>query len=161
MASCTEVVPHARLFMRPLQRHLLHFWRPASRNLEAKIPINKFLLGHLNWWQKKENLLQGKPFTPLKNSKVLTKDASKSGFGGHLNSEIFQRQWTKQESKLHINSLEVETVYKSVQHFLPQLKGQNVLIRSDNITVVQYVNKQGGTRSPRLCYQHGTYGTCQ
>ena len=46
-----------------------------------------------------------------------------------------------------------------IQHFLPQLIGQIVLIRSDSMTVVQYISKQGGggggggARSPRLCYQ--------
>jgi hypothetical protein len=39
-----------------------------------------------------------------------------------------------------------------VNHFLSQIKNQAVLIRSDNTTVVQYINKQGGTKSPQLCY---------
>ena len=30
MASCIELVPNARLFMRPIQLHLLHFWRPVT-----------------------------------------------------------------------------------------------------------------------------------
>ena len=46
MASCIHIVQNARLYMRPLQLHLLHFWRPATRDLQAKIPVNKFLSDH-------------------------------------------------------------------------------------------------------------------
>ena len=36
MASCIELVPHARLFMRPVKLHLLHYWRPVTRDLQAQ-----------------------------------------------------------------------------------------------------------------------------
>jgi hypothetical protein len=47
----------------------------------------------------------------------------------------------------------MEAVYLTMKHFLTQIKDQAVLVRSDNTTVVQYINKQGGTNSPQLCYQ--------
>lgn len=34
-----------------------------------------------------------------------------------------------------------------LQHFLPFLEGHHVLVRPDNITVVAYLNKEGGLRS--------------
>ena len=43
-------------------------------------------------------------------------------------------------------------MFITVQHFLSHLKGKCVLIRSDNTSVVQYINRQGGTKSPNLCY---------
>ena len=159
MASCIEIVPHARLFMRPVQLHLLHYWRPISRDLQTKIPINSFLVDHLKWWKRKENLVGGKPFVPLECSKVLTTDASKTGFGSHMNNQNFQGRWSEQEKTLHINFLELEAVLRSIQHFLPQLIGQNVLIRSDSMTVVQYINKQGGRALHVSVTRHGSYGT--
>ena len=57
MASCIELVPNARLFMRPIQLHLLHFWRPVTGELQAKVPITQYLLDHLKWWENKENLI--------------------------------------------------------------------------------------------------------
>ena len=90
MASCIEIVPHAWLFMRPVQLHLLHYWRPISRDLQTKVPINSFLVDHLKWWKRKENLVGGKPFVPLECSKVLTTDASKTGFGSHMNDQNFK-----------------------------------------------------------------------
>ena len=71
--------------------------------------------------------------------------------GGHLGTQIVQGTWTNQEKQLHINCLEMEAVIRTLTRFLGALKGQNVLIRSDNSTVVQYINKQGGTRSILLC----------
>ena len=38
MASCLEIIPNARLQMRPIQLHLLHWWKPVSRDLELLIP---------------------------------------------------------------------------------------------------------------------------
>ena len=35
---------------------------------------------------------------------------------------------------------------------MSQVEGKTVLLRSDNTTVVHYVNKQGGTKSATLCY---------
>ena len=63
MASCIEIVPHARLFMRPVQLHLLHYWRPISRDLQTKIPINSFLEDHLKWWKRKFS--RGKAICPI------------------------------------------------------------------------------------------------
>jgi hypothetical protein len=64
--------------------------------------------------------------------------SSKSGYGGHLSKkETFQVIWSKKESLLHINVLEMEAVMLSihVQHFLPKLVGKNVLIRLDLFNV--------------------------
>ena len=47
MASCLELIPNGRLFMRPIQLHLLAFWRPASMDLEVVVPITQHLKSHL------------------------------------------------------------------------------------------------------------------
>ena len=96
MASCIELIPNARLFMRPIQLHLLHFWRPVTGELQAKVPITQHLLDYLKWWKNKENLLQGKPFCPEASSKILTTDAFKHGYGGHLENHICQGTWSKE-----------------------------------------------------------------
>ncbi|KAK7909772.1 hypothetical protein WMY93_014456 [Mugilogobius chulae] len=50
----------------------------------------------------------------------------------------------------HINVLEMEAVKNVLLHFRAELEGHHVLVRSDNTTVVAYLNRQGGTRSPPL-----------
>ena len=83
---------------------------------------------------------------------ISNNNSDKSVYGGHIDKHIFQGQWSPEERKLHINQLELEAVYRSVVQFLPLVKGETILVRCDNTTVVQLINKQGGTRSPTLCY---------
>lgn len=64
MASYIELIPNARLFMRPIQLHLLFHWKPSSQILEAKVPFSKLLKSHLKWWLNQENLNKGRSITP-------------------------------------------------------------------------------------------------
>jgi hypothetical protein len=45
----------------------------------------------------------------------------------------------------------MKAVYLALDHWHDQVRGQSVLIATDNSTVVSYINKQGGTSSIRLC----------
>lgn len=153
MASCIELIPYARLHMRPIQLHLLHWWRPASRELEMEIPTSQHLVTHLNWWLQPANMQKGRLLQPFQANITIATDASTQGWGGVMNNQFVQGTWTEQENKLHINCLELEAVLLTVKNFLPQLRNQNLLIRSDNTTVCQFLNKEGGTRSPQLCYK--------
>ena len=52
---------------------------------------------------------------------------------------------------VHINSLELMAVFLALQSLEVHVIGQSLLVRSDNTTVVSYVNFQGGSHSPSLC----------
>ncbi|XP_071138893.1 uncharacterized protein [Mytilus edulis] len=152
MASCIEMIPYARLHMRPIQIYLLSHWRPTSQNLELNVPITQYLKSHLIWWSDTANTTNGRSLQHWETHVTITTDASTSnGWGGHMDSQIVQGTWSEIQKTQHINCLELEAVLKTIQHFLPQLKGKNVLLRCDNSTVVQYINKQGGTKSIQLC----------
>ena len=58
--------------------------------------------------------------------------------------------WTHTDPKLHINCLELKAVFHALQHWAQMLQGHQVMIATDNATVVSYINKQGGTHSPTL-----------
>ena len=73
------------------------------------------------------------------------------GRGGHLYNLTCQGKWTNLQKMLHINCLEMMAVTQSSWHLLCHLNGKNVMIRSDNTTLCQYINRQGGTRSGQLC----------
>lgn len=151
IASCLQLIAYAKLFMRPIQLHLLKHWRANSDSLGKLIPSSLSVLGHMNWWLHKANILIGKSFKPVKNSFTLTTDASLRGWGAHLNGQIVQGTWNNSQNSLHINCLELLAVHYALKHFLPQLKQENVQIRCDNTTVVQFINRQGGTKSHQLC----------
>ncbi|XP_060594733.1 uncharacterized protein LOC132749068 [Ruditapes philippinarum] len=60
MASCLELIPNARLFMRPIQLHLLSFWKPSSYSLDMIIPFTQHLQSHLRWWLNPANIFKGR-----------------------------------------------------------------------------------------------------
>lgn len=154
MASCLELIPFARLQMRPMQLHLLSFWKPSSRDLELEIPVTQHLVSHVTWWLNRANTQKGRSVVQEFPSVTITTDASKLGYGGHINqSQVTQGVWSQAEKKQHINWLEMEAVLRTVKFFLPQLKNKSVMVRCDNISCVQFLNKQGGTKSASLCYK--------
>ena len=71
------------------------------------------------------------------------------GWGAVLPPHRVSGLWSREVASLHINSLELLAVLQALQSFEDLVKGRSVLIRSDNMTVVSYIN-QGGT-IPRLC----------
>lgn len=153
LASCIDLIPNARLQMRPIQMYLLHFWRPSSQDLFFCIPLREHLVEHLKWWSLTANITRGKSFQPPPSVLTIQTDASLTAWGACLGNQIVQGQWSPEQKKMHINSLEMEAVFNTLVHFLTQLRNQSILVRSDNTTVVQYLNKQGGTHSPFLCMQ--------
>ena len=53
--------------------------------------------------------------------------------------------------RLHINVLELKAVSLALRDFKDQCQNQTVLVVTDNLTVVAYINKQGGTHSAEMC----------
>ena len=72
------------LHMRPIQWHLKNNWR-VPESLEKVIPIPRSLHPHLQWWLEEENVLTGQPLHPIKHALQIFTDASKEGWGAHLN----------------------------------------------------------------------------
>ena len=72
-----------RLHMRPVQWHLKNNWR-VPESLEKVIPIPASLHPHLAWWLEENNVLQGQPLHPLNHALQIFTDASKEGWGAHL-----------------------------------------------------------------------------
>ena len=76
MASCIELIPFTRLYMRPIQVHLLHFWKPVSRDLEAKITGSQHLKEHLNWWLQPVNMHKGRSLQPVQANLTIATNSS-------------------------------------------------------------------------------------
>ena len=82
---------------------------------------------------------------------TIVTDASFYGWGGHLGDQTASGIWQPQWKSKHINWLELQAVWLTLQQFLPQLSGTVVEVLFDNMTTVSYINKQGGTHSLLLC----------
>ena len=151
LLTATEKQVHlGRLHMRPIQWHLKNNWH-VPESLEKVIPIPISLHPHLQWWLLEENVLSGQPLHPVRHALQLFTDASKEGWGAHLNDRTARGCWSLPESRLHINYLELKAVLLALKEFTDLCTGQIVLVATDNTTVVSYINKEGGMRSGPLC----------
>src|SRR4029434_1902600 len=81
---------------------------------------------------------------------VVTTDASTKGWGAVCEGRSVNGVWSVTEVASHINVLELRTVVLALQHFLPRLSGQHVLVRTDNPVALAYINRQGGVHSQSL-----------
>ena len=151
LLTATEKQVHlGRLHMRPIQWHLKNNWR-VPESLEKIIPIPKSLHPHLKWWLEEDNVVTGQPLHPLEHALQIFTDASREGWGAHLNEHIARGSWSLPESKLHINYLELKAVLLALQEFQALCMNKVVLVATDNTTVVAYINKEGGMKSGPLC----------
>ena len=151
LLTATEKQVHlGRLHMRPIQWHLKNNWR-VPESLEKIIPLPRSLHPHLQWWLEEDNVLQGQPLHPVKHALQIFTDASKEGWGTHLNEFTARGSWSVPESKLHINYLELKAVFLALKEFQDLCVDKIVLVATDNTTVVAYINKEGGMRSGPLC----------
>ena len=151
LLTATEKQVHlGRLHMRPIQWHLKNNWR-VPESLEKIIPLPRSLHPHLHWWLEESNVLQGQPLHPIKHALQIFTDASKEGWGAHLNEFTARVSWSVPESKLHINYLELKAVFLALKEFQSLCVDKIVLVATDNTTVIAYINKEGGMRSGPLC----------
>lgn len=101
-------------------------------------------------WRKGEFLHRGAPLGNVPRRVTVTTDASTTGWDAICNGMAVNGRWSPMQSKVHINVLELFPVMLALRHFLPMLKGQHVLVRSDNTSAIAYINRQGGIRSRPL-----------
>ena len=150
MASMEKTIPLGHLHMRPLQWYLKTHWR-YPQSLDIPVPVSQVLKQHLQWWTNLSNLKRGFPLHQNEHNLLLFTDASLKGWGAHLNHHTASGLWNQVESKLHINILELKAVFLALKSFENHLLNQNLLISTDNSSVVAYLNKQGGTHSQEMC----------
>ena len=151
LLTATEKQVHmGRLHTRPIQWHLKNNWR-ILETLEKTIPIPRSLHPHLRWWLEEDNVITGQPLHLLAHALQIFTDASKEGWGAHLNELMARGSWSLPESKLHINYLELKAVLLALKEFQTLCTNKVVLIATDNTTVVAYINKEGGMKSGPLC----------
>ena len=151
LLTATEKQIHlGRLHLRPIQWHLKNNQR-VPESLEKVIPVPRSLHPHLKLWLEESNVLPGQLLHPLKHALQIFTDASKEGWGAHLNERTARGTWSVPESKLQINQLELKVVFLALKEFQDLCSSNIVLVATDNTTVVAYINKEGGMKSGSLC----------
>ena len=138
--------------MRLLQLHCLRFFFPLIDSQDKLVPLSPDIKALCRAWASPSRLLEGKPFATTPLSLVVTTDASYLGWGAILHPHRVSRVWSKKEALDLINSLELKAaVLLTLQNLESHVLGRSVLICSDIMTVVSFINYQGGTLSLSLC----------
>ena len=78
---------------------------------------------------------------------TLYSDASLEGWGGMDEVTHVGGQWTEAEMPYHINALELQVAYLTLQALGVPHKNVHLRLMLDNTTVTTYINKMGGTHS--------------
>ena len=125
LLTATEKQVHlGRLHLRPIQWHLKSNWR-IPESLEKVIPLPRSLHPHLQWWLKESNVLTGQPLHPIQHALQIFTDASKEGWGAHLNEFTARGNWSLPEGKLHIIYLELKSSFSGLKRVSRSMRGQN------------------------------------
>ncbi len=122
----------------------------AWRHGRLHIRVNQACVTALTPWKNQRWMKKGVAMGLVHTRKVVMTDSSNTGWGALCEGKPTFGHWSKAESSFHISCLEMLAVCRACQFFLPDLKGRNVLIRSDSMSVVSYINHQRGVSSKRL-----------
>ncbi|XP_071092709.1 uncharacterized protein [Haliotis cracherodii] len=96
------------------------------------------------------NVYSGVPLEPFLPTHHLVVDASTVVLGELLESHQTSGRWSATESTLHISNLEFKTANLEISHWAKLLRSSQLMIQSDNASVVWYFNKMGSTQSASL-----------
>ena len=143
--------PHAALHYRRLQRFVNSCFVKGCSYDSYVLPSSSACID-LEWWSSVGDSLPFRSLSPFVADIELYCDASLTGWGCWTSEgkEAFGA-WSAGESELHINVLEGLSVLFALKCFFRSTYNCNILVRSDNTSVVAYINKQGGTACSRLC----------
>ncbi|KAI2668058.1 ORF V: Enzymatic polyprotein [Labeo rohita] len=151
MASSAAVTPLGLMHMRPLQHWLrTRVPRRAWHHGTFRVNITPSCRQTLSPWTDIVFLRSGVPLEQVSRRVVVTTDASRTGWGATCNGQAASGVWAGPRLHWHINCLELLAVLLALRRFWPMIQNKHVLVRSDNMATVAYINHQGGVRSFRM-----------
>ena len=148
LVSVEKLVPWGRLNFRAFQAQMIAELR-QGRSFRW-VSLCEDARKDLSWWAQKENLLRWTGVRPPQATVDIHTDASKTGWGAVGPWGTLSGSWSRRESSCHINVLEMKAVWLALMYWSSKLQGEVASLRIDNLSVVYYINKQGGTRSVAL-----------
>ena len=147
MEAMVSIVPLAGVAKRQFQREFRNRWSQKNSSWEDQIPLGTWFQLSTARWLQPGFLTQGVPITlPPPSAEIFT-DASHLGWGAHMSGHHVSGVWEDDISSSHINSLELMAVFRALKSLAHHLPSGHIRVRSDNSTVIAYLNHQGGTVS--------------
>ena len=146
------LVHRGNLHRRGIQQWVSQRWSQSKGKWSDKILPDSELLELLDWWLQ-PRLRQGVPLRLPQPQLELCTDASNKGWGATLGPLKASGVWETEWSNQHINSLELEAVFRATVSFRAHLQHKVIRLFCDNATTIAYIKHEGGTKSPGLTDQ--------
>lgn len=135
---------HTKLFEQLKYRSLL---KNDSYNQILSIP--NYIREDLYWWLNNVNI----GYSPIRANnyvKEIFTDASTTGWGAFCNGDESYGHWRENETKLHINQLELKAAFFGLKVFASDCSDCELLLRIDNITAISCINRMGSVQYAHL-----------
>ena len=143
MTSLEKLTRRGRLHMHPVQFTLLDQWSQSSDPPLLPVDIMPSFFRSYGGGLFQSTSPQECPSTSPCQTYVCSPSPSARAGGSPLSHQI-GGLWDSAQKHLHINVLELLAVCLALQHFLPLVQGQPVMVMTDNTTVVAQLHNQGG-----------------
>ncbi len=82
ISSAIELIPNAKLHMRPLQLCFNAQWSPITGHVSDPVRLSPEARTELLWWTSRANVAKGRPFLKRDPELTIVTDASHIGWGG-------------------------------------------------------------------------------
>ncbi|XP_044147245.1 uncharacterized protein LOC122935540 [Bufo gargarizans] len=149
LASSIQAVFPAPLYYRALQRLKIAHLR-AGATFADLVVMDQEAREELRWWIDNLEAWNGRAIFGFQPDFVVESDASLKGWGAHCQGISTGGRWSEEESRLHINALELLAGSFAIRSFSNGMAHACIRLRMDNVSAVRYVNHLGGTQSATL-----------
>lgn len=149
LTSICPASPYGWMHTKELERSKYLKLLKNNDNYEAKMKINQRIIQELQWWIQTIPSVSN-PIRRGNYNLELFSDASQTGWGIVCGNQRLHGFWDDNEKKFHINYLELLSVYFALKCFTKENLNCEILIRTDNTTVISYINRMGGIQFPYL-----------
>jgi hypothetical protein len=148
MVAAHPAVLPAPLYYRQLEKQKIR--QVQSHGYDSKMSLTFHMKSDLTWWITHLKQHNGRNLQISQWDLVIESDASMRGWGASCGETSTGGRWTRNESRNHINFLELLAAFLALKTFVPNLRPNRVLLRLDNVTAISFINRMGGTHSTTL-----------
>ena len=146
MVASFSAVEFGPLFYRNLEKEKSKALKMNRGDFDEKMSVTLLMCQDLDWWIENvptafRKISHGSPI------KVITTDASNSGWGSRCDGEKIGGRWSYDEMEYHINYLELLAIFYALRSFCKNDRNIHVQILTDNTCAVSYIKNFGGIKS--------------
>ncbi|KAL7295514.1 hypothetical protein TKK_0011159 [Trichogramma kaykai] len=149
LVSCCPGTNYGWVYTKSSEREKFLALLTQNNDYNSKMIINQKIMTELNWWRNiNENAKN--PIRSCTYDLEIFSDASKTSWGVFCNEKSAYGHWKDKEQKDSINLLELTAAFFGLKIFAKDLENCQILLHTDNITAISYINRMGGIQYENL-----------